>query len=148
MVRGSGRTPRDKRVVIVGCGRLGATIATALADRDYRVYILDVDPAAFDRLPPEKVDSRRITPILADGTLEAGQRKASVRDADLFISVAGRDTSNALAAQIAKHIFEVPTVICRMNDPVRQQMYAKLGLVTVSPTQLVTEMVLAAAEEK
>ena len=146
MVRVPGRTPRDKRAVIVGCGRLGATIATALADRDYRVFILDVDPAAFDRLPAEKVDADRIVPILADGTLEAGQRQASVRDADLFIAVAGRDTSNALAAQIAKHIFQVPTVICRMNDPVRQRMYADLGLVTISPTQLVTEMVLSAAQ--
>ena len=83
-------------------------------------------------------------PIVGDGTLESDLRKASTQDADMFIAVSGKDSWNAMGAQIAKHILMVPTVICRMNDPVRNEMYSQLGLVTISATGLVTDMILEA----
>jgi len=134
----------SKRVVIMGCGRIGASIAIALADQGHSVGILDVNVAAFDLLPPGLVDDDRIAPTLGDGTSEDGLRKASTQEADVFIAMAGKDTRNALAANIAKHVLQVPRVICRMNDPTRKEMYEELGLITVSATSLVTEMVLEA----
>ena len=133
-------------VVVMGCGRFGASIATALAEKGHDLYVLDPNPTAFDLLPPAMINEGHIVPIVGDGTLEAGLRTAFTQDADIFIAVAGKDTRNALAAQIAKHILRVPTVICRMNDPTRNEMYSQLGLITISATRLVTEMVLEVTE--
>ena len=134
-----------KLAVIMGCGRLGVSIATALSDEGYTLKVLDVDIAAFDLLPPGMIEDGHIVPIAADGTLESGLREASTQDADTFIAVSGRDVRNALAAQIAQHILRVPTVICRINDPVRNEMYARLGLQTISATKLATDMILKAS---
>ena len=134
-----------KRVLIVGCGRIGARVAATLAEQGHSVHVVDPDRDAFDLLPPGMVGSGQILPIVGDGTLEADLRKASAEDSDVLVAVAGRDTRNALAAQIAKHILQVPTVICRMNDPVRKEMYGGLGLITISASKLVTDMVLEAA---
>ena len=128
----------------MGCGRLGVSIATSLSDEGAVLHILDLNPSAFDLLPPGRITDGYIVPIVGDGTLESDQRKALTQDADVFIAVAGRDAPNALAAQVARHMFQVPTVICRLNDPTRQQVYTELGLITVSATRLVTDMVLEA----
>ena len=134
-----------KRVVIVGCGRLGATITTALAERGCAIHILDLNFAAFERLPSGMISDGQIVPIVGDGTIESDLRKAFSHEAEVFIAVTGRDTRNALAAQTAKHIFQVPNVICRMNDPIRTEMYNELGIVAISATKLVSDMVLVEA---
>lgn len=136
---------RSKHVVIMGSGRVGLSIANALSEQGHTLYILDVDPDAFKLIPQDMVNEGRIVPILGDGTLERDLRKAFTQDADVFIALSDRDTSNAMAAQIAKHILQVPTVICRMNDPTRKEIYGQLGLIAVSATKMVTEMVLEAA---
>ena len=107
--------------------------------------ILDLDPSAFDRLPPGMTADGHIVPIIGDGTLEHDLRQAATQEADIFIAVSGKDTRNALSAQLAKHILQVPTVICRMNDPTRKEMYDQLELVTVSASTLITRMVVEAA---
>ena len=134
-----------RRVVVMGCGRTGASIVTALSQEGCPVIVIDVDPDAFGLLPPGTVGEGYIVPILADGTLEEDLRKASTQDADVFVALSGSDMSNALAAQIAKHLLQVPTVICRMNDPTRKEMYHQLGLVTISATTVITDMILEAA---
>ena len=128
----------------MGCGRVGASIAAALYERGHSLRVLDPDVAAFDRLPSGAIDDGHVVPIVGDGTLESDLRKAATQDADMFIAVSGKDSWNAMGAQIAKHILLVPTVICRMNDPVRNEMYSELGLVTISATGLVTDMILEA----
>lgn len=85
--------------------------------------------------------------MVGDGTVYADLRKTPVRDAGVFIAVSGRDTQNALAAQIARHIFEVPNVICRMNDPDRQAMYQELGLKAISGIKPLTDLVVRAAKD-
>ena len=132
----------SRLAVIMGCGRLGVSIATALSEEGYDLRILDTDIASFDLFPPGMIEEGHVVPIVADGTLESGLREASTQDADIFIAVAGRDVRNALAAQIAQHIFRVPTVICRINDPARKEMYDQLGLMTISATKLATDMII------
>lgn len=131
--------------VIVGCGRLGASIAHSLIEEGHRIYIMDTLASNFERLRPDPVHSGIITAIVGDGTVYADLLKTPVEDASLFIAVSGRDTQNALAAQIAKHIFEVPTVICRMNDPERQAMFQELGLKAFSGIKPLTELIVRAA---
>ena len=132
--------------IIMGCGRLGASIAHSLMQLGHRVYIMDTEASNFDRLRTEPVQSGAITPIIGDGTIYADLLKTPVRDAGVFIAVSGRDTQNALAAQIAKHIFEVPTVICRMNDPDRQAMFQELGLKAISGIRPLTDLMIKAAK--
>jgi trk system potassium uptake protein TrkA len=128
----------------MGCGRLGATLAVSLSEEGWFIHILDLNSDTFDRLPPGMIENGHIVPIVGDGTLARDLRKASTQDADVFIAVSGRDTRNALAAQLAKHILNVPNVICRMNDQTRRDMYEELGLTTISPVSIVTQMTLAA----
>ncbi len=134
-----------KRVVVVGCGRLGASISIALAERGNTVHILDVNAEAFERLPPGMVTDRQIIPIVGDGTLNRPLVKANCQEADVFIAVTNKDTLNALCAQTAKRIFGVPNVICRMNDTTRTEMYNGLGIVAISATQFVSDMILSEA---
>ena len=108
------QTARGARsAVVMGCGRIGTSVAVALVERGCAVRVLDVDSAAFDLLPPGTVEAGQIVPVVGDGTLESDLKSASVQDADVFVAVAGKDSFNALAAQLAKHILQVPTVICR-----------------------------------
>ncbi len=117
-------------IVIMGCGRVGAQLA-ALLDRDgHKVNVLDVEQYSFRRLP----ENFGGTALVGDGTDEAALKKAGIEDADVFVSVTQGDNRNVMAAQIAKHIFNVPKVVCRIYDPLREEMYSTLGLETVSPT--------------
>jgi trk system potassium uptake protein TrkA len=108
---------------------------------------MDTQASNFDRLRSEPVQSGTITTLVGDGTVYADLRKTPILDAQVFIAVSGRDTQNALAAQVAKHIFEVPTVICRMNDPDRQAMFQELGLKAISGIRPFTELVVEAARD-
>ena len=138
-------TPGNKRIVLMGCGGVGASVARQLADQGHAVHVLDLDTRSFDHLPQGHISDEHIVPLVADGTFEDGLTRAGIGDADVFIAVAGRDVVNILAAQLARHLFAVPLTICRVDDPARQQMYNDLGLVAVSATSLVTDMVVNAA---
>ena len=129
-------------VLIVGCGRLGAMVAQALVDRGDQVTIVDTDAENFRRL----AEQPGLSMIVADGTSNEDLRRAGVERADVFISLTAQDTVNALAAQAAQLTFGVSKVVCRINDPVRREMYEGLGLRTVSPSQVMTDLVLEAVE--
>ena len=129
-------------VLIVGCGRLGAMVATALVDRGDSVTIIDTDAENFRRL----AEQPGLSMIVADGTSNEDLRRAGVESVDVFISLTAQDTVNALAAQAAQLTFGVSKVVCRINDPVRREMYEGLGLRTVSPSQVMTDLVLEAVE--
>ena len=79
-----------------------------------------------------------------DATRHRDLRRAAIGDADVFLALSDSDTENALVGQLAKHIYHVPTVVCRIDDPAAQAMYADLGLDAVSGTALVTRAVLEA----
>lgn len=136
----------SRRAVVVGCGRIGARVAAALSEEGFVVQILDISSVAFDLLPPGMIENRHIIPILGDGTLETDLRRASAQEADVFVALTGTDTRNAMSAQIAKHLLQVPIVICRMNDPTMAEMYNKLEIKAISATMLVTDMVLDATK--
>ena len=140
-------TEQDSPItVIMGCGRLGASIAHGLLDEGHRIFIIDTQGSNFNRLRSEPIQSGTITPLIGDGTLYADLLRTPIQDAQVFIAVSGRDTQNALAAQIAKHIFKVPNVICRMNDPERQAMFMDLSLNAISVIKPFTDLVVRAAK--
>ena len=131
-----------KRAVIGGCGRTGAALAVALCEAGSLVQALDLVPSAFDRLSPTLIRNGRTQPRLADITLASSLRAARAQDADIFIAVTGSDSVNVTAAQIAHHIFRVPTVICRMDDPIKRDLYRTLEISAISHADLVRDMVI------
>ena len=119
------------KVVIMGCGRVGAQLAALLDEDGHRVTVLDIEPYSFRRLPA----GFKGTALGGDGTDEDSLKKAGIEEADAFVAVTQGDNRNVMAAQIAKHIFDVPKVVCRIYDPLREELYHSLGLETISPTR-------------
>ena len=132
------------QILVMGCGRVGAMIATSLAKDAHTVYILDPVPEKFRRIPEELLIKGLVIPIVGDGIEPNHLRKAKIDTADVFIAVSGKDTPNAFAAQIAKHIFQVSKVVCRLTDVSAQKMYSQLGLIAISPSNFISDMLLEA----
>ena len=124
------------KVVIMGCGRVGAQLATLLDADGHTVTILDNDAYSFRRLPPDFGG----TALLGNGIDEEALKRAGIKEADAFVAVTQGDNRNVMAAQIAKHIFNVPKVVCRIYDPLRRDLYSTLGLEAISPTTIFAQM--------
>ena len=130
------------RVVIMGCGRVGARLAGIMDGQGHHVTILDTNPESFSRLPV----SFEGTPVVGDGTDEEVLREAEIERADAFVAVTQGDNRNVMASQVAKHVFHVPKVVCRIYDPIRQEIFKDLGLGTHSPTTIVTREIYDSLE--
>ena len=124
------------KVVIMGCGRVGARLAGLLDADGHTVTILDNDTYSFRRLPP----NFNGTALMGNGIDQEVLRRAGIKEADAFLALTQGDNRNVMAAQIAKHIFNVPRAICRIYDPLRQEMYSTLELETLSPTTIFAQM--------
>ena len=120
----------------MGCGRTGAQLAAWLDNERHEVTILDINPRSFARL----ISTFKGIALMGDGTDEDSLRKAEIEKADAFIAVAPDDNHNIMASQIAKHIFNMSKVICRIYDPLRAELYQNLGLEVVSPTTVVSQL--------
>lgn len=125
-------------VVIMGCGRVGARIAGLLDHTGNDVTVIDTDSRSFRRLPAGFGGET----MIGTGIDEDVLRQAGIEDADAFIAVTNGDNRNIMAAQVARIVFEVPVVICRIYDPVREDIYRRLGLTTVCPTTTVSAIIL------
>jgi trk system potassium uptake protein TrkA len=124
------------KVVIMGCGRVGGRLAGLLDIEGHDVTILDLNDYSFRRLPPEFGG----TALVGNGTEEEALKKAGIEQADAFIALTQGDNRNIMACQVAKHIFNVPRVICRTYDPLRQELFSSLGIETFSPTTIFAQM--------
>lgn len=120
------------RVVIFGCGRLGAKVAEVLDRRGHDVTVIESDPEAFSRLPP----GFRGKVAVGRGIDIDVLRNNGVEGADAFIALSDGDNSNVMASQIAKYILHVPIVISQIKDPIREDTYQTLGIQTICPTRL------------
>lgn len=116
----------------MGCGRLGAELAVILESDGHDVAILDVDKYAFDHLPPDFRGQK----VLGDGTDQDTLRRAGAERADAFVAATRGDNRNALAVQIAKHVFQIKRVGGVIFDPIREEVYRGLGMRTINPTKL------------
>jgi trk system potassium uptake protein TrkA len=118
------------RTVIVGSGRVGAGLAGTLAKLGHEVTILDVRTDAFRRLDPSFPGQA----LRGDGTDEATLRRAGAEGADWFFALTNGDNRNVLAAQLAAETFGIPHVVAKVNDPVRAEAYATIGIDTIDRT--------------
>ena len=118
------------KIVILGCGRVGSTLAMMMVRAGHKVSVIDTSSDAFQRLPPEFSGET----FVGNGVDEDVLIRAGIREADAFAAVTNGDNRNIMASQIAKEIFQVKKVVCRIYDPIREQTYHELGLETISPT--------------
>src|SRR5438128_3638743 len=137
-------------VVIVGCGRVGSSIAKTMLSEGHEVSVLDEDPESIAQL--EKGEDRGWedmggaftvgTALELDALLEAG-----IERADAFVASTDGDNTNLVIAQIAQRRFNTKTVVVRVLDPARATWYEQQGLRTVCPTKIAIEMLDEAVRE-
>jgi len=124
------------KVIIMGCGRVGARLAGLLDADGHSVTVLDLDSYSFKRLPV----GFKGKALVGNGIDGEALKRAGIEQADIFVATTQGDNRNVMAAQIAKHIFGVRRVVCRIYDPLRQELYESLGLEAISPTTVIAEL--------
>lgn len=129
------------RVVIMGCGRVGASVATRLDREGHDVVILDTDAYAFSRYLPPDFSGERIE---GSGVDDRILEQAAISDADVFIALTGGDNRNLLASQKAREIYGVGHAVARIKDPLRAELFERLGLRTYSPTSFGADLAFEA----
>lgn len=125
-------------VVIMGCGRVGSKLAHSLEDRSHSVAIIDHKPESFRRLGAH-FNGRRVTGTgyHPDTLVEAG-----IEHAQAFAAVSNGDNSNILAARVARETFGIDTVVARIYDPQRAEVYTRLGIPTVATARWTADQML------
>jgi len=116
------------KVIVVGCGRVGAALAARLRVEGHDVCVVDREPKARRLLPPNFSGAFHT----GNGYSRAVLREAGIEHADAFIAVTSGDNSNIVAARTAKEFYRVPIVIARIYDPRRADIYRDLGIPTVA----------------
>src|SRR5918999_4187978 len=137
-------------ILIVGCGRVGSSVARTMLREGHEISCLDEDPESHARLEVGLEKSwEDLGGQFTVGTgleLEA-LTEAGIENADAFIASTDGDNTNIIISQIAQKRFNVPTVIARILDPLRAEWYEKRGLHTVCPTRVAIEMLVGDVRE-
>ena len=122
----------DKYTVIIGCGRLGASLANTMSDGDGDVAIMDIDKNSFRKLS----SSYGGLVFTGDGMDFADLEEAQIDKADIVVAVTNNDNVNIMIAQIAREIYKVKRVIARLYDPEKECVYREFGIDTICPEVL------------
>jgi trk system potassium uptake protein len=122
----------------MGCGRVGTQLAQTLDSAGHSVAVIDQDPKAFATLGPD-FKGQTVTGIGFD---RDRLREAGIERADAFAAVSSGDNSNILAARVARETFGVGTVVARIYDPRRAEVYQRLGIPTVASVPWQTDQIL------
>ena len=125
-------------IVIMGCGRVGSSLARSLEKRGHSVAVIDVVPDAFRRLGPDFA-GKTVKGVGFDREvlLEAG-----ITGAGAFAAVSSGDNSNILSARVVRETFDVHNVVARIYDPGRAEVYERLGIPTVATVRWTADQVL------
>ena len=115
-------------IVIMGCGRVGSALAQTLEQQGHTVAVIDQDPLAFRRLGTEFTGST----IAGIGFDQSTLVKAGIESADAFAAVSSGDNSNIISARVARETFNVQTVVARIYDYRRAEIYERLGIPTIA----------------
>ncbi len=129
---------RPVHIVIMGCGRVGATLTRSLEERGHSTAVIDVNAEAFRRLGPD-FNGITVTGMGFDrGVLE----EAGIQRADAFAAVSSGDNSNIISARVARELYGVKNVVARIYDPGRAEVYERLGVPTVATVPWAADQVL------
>ncbi|MBO0849296.1 MAG: TrkA family potassium uptake protein [Pseudonocardia sp.] len=123
------------RVVIMGCGRVGSSLAAGLERQGHEVSVIDRDPKAFRRLNADF----RGQQVCGIGFHRDVLRRAGVERATAFAAVSNGDNSNIIAARVARETFGIERVVARIYDARRAEVYERLGIPTVATVPWTTD---------
>ncbi len=123
-------------IVILGCGRVGAALASRLDREGHTVAIIDGSSDAFNRLE----HGFQGETIIGNGVDEDILRRAGIETAHAFVAVTNLDNRNIMASQIAKEIFHIKKVLCRIYNPLLAETYRDLGLEVFSSTSIIAQL--------
>jgi trk system potassium uptake protein TrkA len=125
-------------VVIMGCGRVGSSLAASLDRLGHEVAVIDKDRQAFRRLSAE-FSGRQ---VIGQGFHRDVLVEAGVERAQAFAAVSSGDNSNIIAARVARETFAIDQVVARIYDPGRAEVYQRLGITTVATVKWTADQVL------
>lgn len=125
-------------VVIMGCGRVGSSLARALEKRSHTVAVIDSNPDAFRRLGP----GFRGDKVMGYGFDQTVLTNAGIEQADAFAAVSSGDNSNIISARVARETFGIDNVVARIYDPGRAEVYQRLGIPTVATVRWTSDQIL------
>ncbi|HEX8487562.1 MAG TPA: TrkA family potassium uptake protein [Propionibacteriaceae bacterium] len=125
-------------IVIMGCGRVGSSLARSLEKRGHTVAVIDVAPDAFRRLGPDFA-GKTVKGVGFDREVLV---EAGINDAEAFAAVSSGDNSNILSARVVRETFDVHNVVARIYDPGRAEVYERLGIPTVATVRWTADQVL------
>jgi trk system potassium uptake protein TrkA len=125
-------------IVIMGCGRVGSSVAHSLEDLGHSVAVIDQDPEAFRKLR-SGFTGIKVTGVGFDRDVLAD---AGIERADAFAAVSSGDNSNVIAARVARESFGVQRVVARIYDPRRASVYQRLGIPTVATVSWTADQML------
>jgi trk system potassium uptake protein TrkA len=132
------------KLIVIGCGRVGSTVAKRFASEGWDVTAIDEKESALARLGEDWTGGF----IVGHGMDTAVLREAGIEEADSVVVATDGDNTNLVIAQIAKRRFNIDKVVVRVLDPMRAQWYEDQGLSTVCPTQKAIEMLQQAVGER
>jgi trk system potassium uptake protein TrkA len=125
-------------VVIMGCGRVGSTLARSVEKRGHTVAVIDSNPDAFRRLGPA-FSGDKVTGIGFDQTV---LESANIAQEEAFAAVSSGDNSNIISARVARETFGIDNVVARIYDPGRAEVYQRLGIPTVATVKWTSDQIL------
>lgn len=127
-------------ILIIGCGRVGSSLAAILSREGHDISIVDRDGHNFSLLP-EDFNGFVTTGYPTDSDI---LRRAGIENCDAVAAVSSDDNVNIMVSQLAKEIFGIKTVVARINDPAREQIFSQFGLDTICPTNIAVDSVRSA----
>ena len=130
-------------IIIVGCGRLGSTLAKELSDADYDVSVVDNDSKKLDTLG-SGFNGLRIKGVEFDIDV---LKEAGIKQANCFVAATPDDNLNITASLIAKKIFQIPRIVARINEPKTKSIYDSLEIETINPTEISAFILKSRIEE-
>ncbi len=125
-------------IVIMGCGRVGASLARALERRGHSVAVIDLNADAFRRLGPD-FHGRTVKGVGFDKKVLVA---AGIKQADGFAAVSSGDNSNILAARVVRETYGIHNVVARIYDQGRAEVYERLGIPSVATVRWASDQVL------
>jgi trk system potassium uptake protein len=128
------------KAIVIGCGRVGSTVALQLDSSGWDVTVLDENEDALGRLGDNWTGGF----LVGHGMDLHLLREAGIEEADAVVVTTDGDNTNLVIAQVAQKQFQVPTVVVRVLDPGRAQFYAARGLRIVCPTSSAIESLVSA----
>jgi trk system potassium uptake protein TrkA len=128
------------KAIIIGCGRVGSTVAKRLAADGWEVTALDEKESALSRLGEDWTGGF----VVGHGMDTDVLRQAGIEDADAVVVSTDGDNTNIVIGQVAQKRFGIECTVVRILDPARAEFYAQRGLRTVCPTSTAIDVLTEA----